>query len=215
MLLVAAGLMTEADAQRTVFDKKHFQAVNENAVVRQSAELTHNQYLEKIDQNLQNITLNASAVVTAQTIIYDGLSNVNSALKNGKAVLQLGVIVSDILSYSAQVTAMTRSEPYLLLFAEDFGRQMRERSFRLVSDVSGFVLKEGGNVLADYNARDLLLRRVTQELQLLDALVYGAWKAMYWARQRGMLRSVNPFAEFINSDRQHVEEVIRTARYLK
>lgn len=214
MLLIGAGLMTEADAQRVVYDKKHFQSVNENAIARQAAELNHNQYLEKIDQNLQTINLNVGSVVTAQTIIYDGLSNVNAALKNGRDVLQLGTIISDMISYSNQMLAMARDEPYLLLFAEDFGNQMKARSTRLLTDVSGFILKEGSNVLTDYNNRDQLLRKVTQELQILSSLAYGGWKAMYWAKQRGVFRSLNPFADFINQDRQYVEDTIRNAKYL-
>jgi hypothetical protein len=214
-LLMGAGLMNSADAQRIVYDAKHLQSVSENAFVRQSAELSHHQYLNKIDQNLQNINLNAGSVVLAQTIIYDGLSNVNSALKNGLAVRQLGTLISEILSYSSQMAGMAKTEPYLLLFAEDFGRQMKERSTRLVTDVSGFILKEGSNVLTDFNNRDQLLRKVTQELQLISALVYGAWKAMYWAKERGIFKTLNPFADFIYQDRIYVEDIIRNARYLK
>jgi hypothetical protein len=214
-LLMSAGLMSHADAQRIVYDKKHFLSVNENAVARQAAELSHNQYLEKINQNLDNINLNVGSVVAAQTIIYNGLANVNSALKNGLAVRQLGTIVADLVSYSNQMVNMGRSDPYLLLFAEDFGRQMKARSVRLVTEVSGIILKEGNNVLADYNSRDQLLRKITQELQLLVSLAYGAWKAIYWAKERGIVASLNPFAEFINEDRRHVEQIIRNAKYLK
>jgi len=214
-LLMSAGLMNAADAQRVVYDKKHFQTVNENAVARQAAELTHNQYLAKIDQNLQTINLNVGSVVLAQSIIYDGLSNVNSALKNGLAVQQLGSIVADLVNYSNQMVQIGRSEPYLLLFAEDFGNQMTARSVRLLTEVSGFVLKEGSNVLADYNSRDQLLRKVTQELQLLVSLAYGAWKAMYWAKERGIVKSLNPFQDFINQDKNHVEDIIRNAKYLR
>lgn len=214
-LLMGAGLMNQADAQRIVYDKKHFQTVNENAVARQASELTHNQYLEKIDQNLQTINMNVGSVVVAQTIIYHGLSNVNSALKNGLAVQQLGTIVADLINYSNKMVQMGRSEPYLLLFAEDFGNQMKARSGRLVTEVSGFVLKEGSNVLADYNSRDQLLREVTQKLQLLVSLAYGAWKAMYWAKERGIVKSLNPFQNFINQDKNHVEDIIRNAKYLR
>ncbi|MEJ2880389.1 hypothetical protein [Pedobacter sp. GR22-6] len=214
-LLMSAGLLNQADAQRVVYDKKHFQSVNENAIARHAAELNHNQYLEKIDQNLQRINLNVGSVVTAQTIIYDGLSNVNSALKNGRAVLQMGSIIADLLHYSNQMLNMAREEPFLLLFAEDFAHQMKARSTRLVIDVSGFILKEGSNVLSDYNNRDQLLRQVSQELQIISSLVYGAWKAMFWAKQRGIVHSLNPYNDFINQDRQHVEDIIRTAKYLK
>jgi hypothetical protein len=211
---MAAGLINQADAQRVVYDKRHFQVVNENAIARHAAELSHNHYLEKIDQYLQTINLNTGSVVAAQTIIFEGLSNVNSALKNGQAVEQMGSIIADLISYSNQMLVMARSEPYLLLFAEDFGNQMKARSTRLVTDVSGFILKEGSNVLTDFNNRDQLLRKVTQDLQLLCSLAYGAWKAMYWAKQRGTIRSLNPFQDFISQDIHHVEQIIANAKYL-
>lgn len=202
-------------AQKVVYDKKHFTAVNENGAVQNAAESTHNQYLAKIDGNIQNINTNAGSVILAQTLIYDGLRNVNSALKNGIAVKNIAIIISDIMDNSEKMMEMAKGEPYLLLFAEDISNDMKFRSSRLVTDVSAFILKEGDNMLADYNSRDQLLKRVTQELQIISSLAYGAWRAMYWAKQRGLLKSVNPYAGFINHDRTIVEDIINNAKYLK
>jgi hypothetical protein len=85
----------------------------------------------------------------------------------------------------------------------------------LVSDISGFVLKEGNNMLADYNARDQLLRKIIQQLQIIDGLSYGAWRAMYWAAERGVLASANPFANWINKDKNFANQIIINAKYLK
>jgi hypothetical protein len=202
-------------AQRIVIDPKHLATVIENGAVRSSAEVTHQRYLDQINANLQIINTNVGSIVIAQTMIYNGLSNVNSALKNGLAVRDLALIVADITGYCAQAIDMARSEPYLLLFAEQHGSEIRSRATRLVAEVSAFILKEGDNVLADYNSRDQLLRHVRYELQLISGIAYGAWKAMYWAKQRGIVASVNPFANFINQDKRYVEDIIRNAKYLK
>lgn len=213
LLALISCASTTSYGQRIVFDQKHFQTVNENGAVRYSAEMAHNQYLEKIDNNLQTININTGSVVLAQSIIYNGLANVNSALKNGLAVKDMVLLVADIVQYSRQMVDMAKSEPHLLLFAEDIGMQMKMRSTRLVNDVSGFILNQ--NVLTDYNSRDQLLRKVTQELQIICGLVYGAWKAMFWAKQRGVFRSINPYADYINTDRQVVQDIIRNSKYLK
>jgi len=211
--LLVLGIST-ASAQQVVFDVKHLQAVTQNAAIRSSAESTHANYLNSINNNLDNLNTNVGSVVIAQTMIYQGLSNVNSALKNGLAVRNMAVIIADMTGYINQAVAIARDEPYLLVVANSMAAEMRTRSLALVSDVSGYILKEGDNVLADYNARDQLLRRVTQQLQILDGLAYGAWKAMYWARQRGIIASVNPFAGFIYQDRALVSQIIRNAKYL-
>jgi molybdenum cofactor biosynthesis enzyme MoaA len=216
-LLIASLFLniSAVSAQQVVFDAKHFTAVTQNAAMRSSAETTHANYLNKINTSIDNLNTNVGAVVIAQTMIYQGLSNVNSALKNGLAVRNMAIIIADMTGYIDQAVRMARDEPYLLVFANSMAAEMRTRSLALVGDVFGFVLKEGDNVLADYNARDQLLRRITQQLQLLDSLAYGAWKAMYWAKQRGMIASVNPYAGFINQDRSYVEQIIRNAKYLK
>jgi hypothetical protein len=215
LLLPFAFYLSPCVAQSVVFDPQHFLAVMENGSVRSGAESTHNQYLGNINSNLNNINTNVGSVVLAQTIIYNALSDVNSALKDGIAVKNMSVEISDMVSYLNECLAMAKDDPYLLLFASNIESEMVTKSTALLTDVSGYILKEGGNVLADYNSRDELLRKVTQQLQILNSLAYRAWRAMYWAKERGLIASLNPFQAYINKDKQFVAQIIANAKYLK
>ncbi|NOW95966.1 hypothetical protein [Mucilaginibacter sp. SG564] len=211
-LLLYSGI---AQAQQYVVDPWHLTAVTENAVVRSSAEATHAQYLGKINNNLTDLNTNVGSVVLAQTIIYESLSNVNSALKDGLAVKNMAVIIADISSYVQQALSLAKSDPALLLVASGITSQMRTRATLLVSDVSGYILKDGDNVLANYNARDELFHKVTQQLQILDGMAYGAWRAMFWAKEHGIISKLNPFAGYINQDKNFVAQIIQNAKYLR
>jgi hypothetical protein len=218
VILLILGLLAgyfPALAQQYVIDPQHFAAVTQNGVIRSSAESAHQQYLDKINTNINDLNTNVGSVVLAQTMIYEALANVNSALKNGLEVKNMAVITADMTGYISQALELAKAEPYLLMFAGNLSAEMRTRALALVSDVSGYVLKEGDNILADYNARDQLLRNITRQLQILDGLAYGAWKAMYWAKERGVIASLNPFAGYINTDRLTVARVIQNARYLR
>jgi hypothetical protein len=215
ILLWTACFCRYAIAQEVVYDPQHFLSVTENGVVRSTAESTHDQYLGKINTNVNNLNTNVSSVVLAQTIIYQGLSNVNSALKDGLEVKNMAVIVSDMTGYINQALDLAKDQPILLLFATNIANEMRQHGILLVTDVSNYVLKEGDNVLADYNSRDQLLRKVTQQLQIIDGLAYGAWRAMYWAKERGIIASLDPFAAYINRDKLFVAQIIQNAKYLK
>jgi hypothetical protein len=214
ILSALSFLLCPASAQQYVIDPQVFASVTANAGVRSSAETTHDQYLGKINTNIDNINVNMGSVVLAQTMIYEGLSNVNSALKDGLAVKNLALIIADMSGYINQALELARADPALLLFAGRIADEMRTHSIALVTDVSGFILKEGSNVLADYNARDELLKKVTQQLQVLDGLAYGAWRAMFWAKQRGIIASLNPFAGYISKDKALVQQIISNSRYL-
>jgi len=214
LLLLSLLFGAKCWGQQLVVDPQYTTSVIANGVVRKTAEDTHNNYLGKIKTNLNDINTNIGSVVLAQNMIYNGLSNVNSALKDGIAVKRMATTTADMINYLQQCIELAKADPYLLLFATGIEHEMQVRALALVNDVSGFVLKEGDNIMADYNARDQLLRKVTQELQILDSLAYGAWRAMYWAKERGILASINPYANWINKDKTFVNQIISGANYL-
>lgn len=212
--LFSCTLVSKTYAQEYVIDYQRLEAVEENEAVRSAAEGTHDQYLGNIKTKVNDINTNASSVVLAQEIIYDGLSQVNSALKDGLAVKNITVISADILSYLQQALALAKTDPALLLVTTKMQSECRQRALLLVTDVSNFVLKSGDNVLADYNARDELLKKVVTQLQIIDGLAYGAWRAMYWAKERGIIASLNPFQAYIDHDKTYINQIILNAKYL-
>jgi len=214
LLLLAFCFKLSAYGQQYVFDPQYFASVEANQAVRSAAEGTHDQYLGKIKTNIEDVNTNVGSVVLAQTIIYNGLANVNSALKDGLEVKYMGTISADMISYLQQALALARSQPYLILFATNIADEMKLRAVGMVGEVSAYVLKSGDNVLADYNSRDQLLKKITTTLQILDGLAYGAWRAMYWAKERGIIASVNPWENYINQDKNFVQQIINNAKYL-
>jgi hypothetical protein len=213
-LLAFCFSLSASQAQSIAFDPQHFTSVVENQAVRSSAESTHDQYLSKINDNVNTINTNASAVVLAQTMIYNGLANVNSALKDGLAVKNIAKITSDIIYYLGQAMELAKDDPILLLTTSKIQNEMGPKAVALVGDVSGYVLKSGDNVLADYNGRDELLRKVIQQLQILDGMAYGTWKTMYWAAERGLVKTLNPWQNFVNQDKTYAAQIIQNAKYL-
>lgn len=216
LLLFALSFLVTvpAFAQQVIFDPQVCASVIANGAVRGAAEETHRRYLSSINSNIGDMNTNMGSVVLAQTMIYSSLANVSSALKNGLALKNLSVIAADMTGYIGKALALAKADPPLLLVTSRIAGEMRSRSLALLNDVSSFIIKEGGNVLADYNARDELLRKVTQQLQILDSLAYGAWKTMFWAKQRGMLATLTPFAAWVSRDKALVSSIIANARYL-
>jgi hypothetical protein len=213
-VLIGLCLGFSAFAQEMVFDAQHFLTVEENQAVRMSAESTHQQYLGRINDNVNTVNTNVSSVVAAQTLIYNALANVNSALKDGLMVKNITRTTTDILYYMDQAIQMAKEDPVLLLVAQNIQKEFGPKATAMVSDISGFILKSDGNVLADYNGRDQLLRKVVQQLQILDGMAYGAWKTMYWAKERGVLKTLNPFAAYINKDAAFAKQIIQNTKYL-
>lgn len=214
-LLLLATLCHAQSYVTIVYDSKHLAIVGENAAVRSAAEITHSSYVGTIKDRLEDINLNVSSVVLVQDMIHRTLTEVDQALRTGLTVRQIGQIGTEIVHECDLMLQTARDAPYLLLFAEDVARQMKNRGVNLAAEVSEFVLKEGQNVLMDYEKRDALLRKIVLELRVMRALTYSMHRAMYYAKLRGILRTVNPYSQFINQDRRMVDDIIYKVNILK
>lgn len=197
------------------YDSKHLAIVGENGAARSAAEMTHSSYLGSIKDRLDDINLNVSSVVLVQDMIHRSLTEVDQALRTGLTVKQIGELSAEIVSECDLMLQTAKDAPYLLLFAEEVAQQLKNRGVNLVAEVSGFVLKEGQNVLMDYSKRDQLLRKVVLELRVMRALAYSMHKAMYWAKLRGIFRTLNPYSQFINQDKRMVDDLIYKINVLK
>ncbi|MGO3108125.1 hypothetical protein [Sphingobacterium sp. JB170] len=214
-LLLLATLCHGQSYVTIVYDSKHLAIVGENAAVRSAAEVTHGSYLSTIKDRLDDINLNVSSVVLVQDMIHRGLTEVDQALRTGLTVRQIGQIGTEIIHECNLMVQTAKDAPYLLLFAEDVARHMKNRGVNLASEVSEFVLKEGQNVLMDYEKRDALLRKIVLELRVMRALAYSMHRSMYYAKLRGILRSINPYGQYINQDRRMVDDIIHKVKILK
>lgn len=215
LIFVIVLIVQQASAQRVVFDKYQFATVNANGAARMAAEVTGQQYYDRVNNNLEKVKLNASTIILAQTMIYESLANVKSGLRNGKLVLQMANTVKRIQTYSGYMVDAAKDQPALILFAEQMATDTKGRAIRLVTDVSDVILKEGGNVLMDYNARDELMLHVNQELQIMEGLTYGGYSAMMSAKRAGVLKQVLPFSGFIANDKTKAADIVFKYRNLK
>lgn len=176
----------------------------------------------RLNETNDNLTLiqRGQLAVTGQLLIvndlqsklYKGLSEVSGALRSLLAVKDIAAISLDIINNVEKAIHLARDNPTLLLFAEEGAREFRRRALKLSADVSAFVLKGSRDNLMDSGERAKLLTGIRTELAILRGVTYGMYRSMFWAKQRGVLRSLNPYAGFVNIDRQIADDIIRTSK---
>lgn len=218
LLLFSLVLITtavHAQGATIISDTRHLAIVNENSAVRYAAEATHNSYLGTINQKLDDIKINISSVLLVQDMIYRSLAEVNGILRTGFTVRQIGDMASEIIRECELMVQTVKDSPQLLLFAEDVAAHMKSRGVSLAMEVSDFILKEGSNVLMNYEKRDALLRKVVLELRVMRALAFSMHKSMERAKILGMLRMLNPYQGFINRDTRLADDIIYKIKIIK
>lgn len=181
-----------------------------------------NAQLNKTNDNLTLIQRGQLAVTgqlvvvnDLQNQIYKGLREVSGVVRSLLAVKDITEISIDIVEDVNKAVTIAQTNPALLLFAEGGAREFKTRATNLAAEVSSFVLQGGKSNLMDSGERAKLLNRIVNELMILRGVAYGMYRSMYWAKQRGILNSLNPYAGYINIDKQIADDIIRNAKYLK
>jgi hypothetical protein len=213
VILLLSGV--KALGQELVVDPVTSAAIAVNAGVINSQLNKTNDNLSLIAKGQMAVTGQLVIVNDLQNKVYKGLSEVASVIRNLESIKEIAECGSDIISDVGQAITYAKSDPVLLLFAEQGARDFEARAVTIAADVSAFVLKGGGNNLMDSGERGKLLNHIVAEMRILRGISYGMQRAMYWARINGVFRSLNPLAAWQNQDVRIANDVIRNAKYLK
>ncbi|RYZ42821.1 MAG: hypothetical protein EOP49_28125 [Sphingobacteriales bacterium] len=174
-----------------------------------------NDRLTLIQRGQLAVTGQLTVINEVQRSLYRGLSEVSGVMKSLLAVKDIAEISEDILSDLNKSIAIAGDNPAFLLFAEAGAGEFRARAVSLSAEVGAFVLKGGGDNLMDSGERSKLLNRIAVQLMILRGVSYGMYRAMYRARQTGLLNALNPYAGFINSDRRIADDILSKIKLLK
>jgi hypothetical protein len=217
ILILIAFLLILKDSygQRVVFDKGHLDIINSNAATRLAGELSYHASLEQIRKNTDDIAINLASVSLVQTMIHRSLTEVNEALKDAIQVKQMAYLINDIYRYSGEAIELAKGNPELMLFAEASTQQLKYRGIKILAEVSSVVLQHKEDVLMNYNVRDELIRKVLDELRIMNALIYGIRQNMYWAKARGVIKSINPYRQYIDKDLAIMDDILRKRQMIK
>lgn len=176
---------------------------------------TTNNKLTLIQTGQLAVTGQLTAVNALQKDIYKGLSEVSSVMTNLLAIKDIAEISSDIVTDVNKAASLAQSDPVLLLFAQQGATEFKTRATALAAEVSTFVLQGGQSNLMDSGERAKLLNRIVNELSIIRGVAYGMYRTMYYAKMRSILNSLNPYAGFINIDRQIGDNILQNRKTLK
>ena|SRR5690606_10114049 len=181
-----------------------------------------NRQLNNVNENLTLIQRGQLAITGQLTIandlqnqIYRGLSEVSGVMRSLLAVKDITEISADILENIEKALLIAKANPILLLFAEEGAREFKTRASNLALEVGTFALKGGKENLMDSGERAKLLNFIRTELNILRGIAFGMQRSMFWAQQRGILQSLNPYRTFINIDKSIADDIIRNSKLVK
>lgn len=129
---------------------------------------------------------------------------------------QIGVeatpVVSEIIRQQSIIYQLASDNPVLIALAFQTEKDLAHRARMLANYIAGLALSIGDLNQMKASDRKILFSHAITELRLIEGASKGLALSMVRASQK---RSLDPFADFVNQDKQLVDEIIRNAALLK
>lgn len=151
--------------------------------------------------------------------LYRTLQNRYNTLRTAIDVAQIGItakpMVSQIISYQGQIVTLVEKNPAVAFLGYQTEVEFVEKAESLLGFVSGLVLSIGDVNQMKASDRKLLFDEVISQLSRIQELSGTLVNTLSYSNLSALLRSINPFQNYIDADKEMAENIIQNAKYLK
>ncbi|TKC08019.1 hypothetical protein FA048_12715 [Pedobacter polaris] len=184
---------------RTEFDKQN-EARDKQAVTTINEEVNKT-YLAKLKNKYRELQQRYSLLGTAIDATNIGL--------------QATPMVNNIIKSQTEIYQLAEKNPALIFIAYQTEIEFLQKSKSLVYYLIGLSASMGAVNQMKQSDRKILFDFVLQELSVIQDLSRGLVNSIQYSNLSSLMRSLNPFQDYIDMDKSIVNDIITNAKYLK
>lgn len=215
LLLLAFGVKLSAAGQQSTLDI---------AGIHQLIDQSKSEHTKQVDarNNQATVTANEQANLTLLTKMknmYRTLQNRYNTLGTAINIADIGIYatpeVRQIVSYQAQIISLVEKNPAIAFLGYHTEIEFVEKAQALIGYVTGLTLSIGDVNQMKASDRKLLFDYVLMQLSEIQELSGNLVNTLTYSNLNFLLRSINPFQNYIDQDQNVAESIIQNAKYLK
>ncbi|HFI4796578.1 TPA: hypothetical protein ACGQK4_002297 [Elizabethkingia anophelis] len=211
---VFAGLIP-IKSQQVVINEKLLAQLTKNQAVRLSSDkLFFNSY-EKQKQLYDDIKGKITQVVAIQQYIYDKMTNVNMAIKQGKQLQYLYQYFGEIAQNSGEMLSLSSKNPEYAILLSKYYVFITDEGLKLKKEVTEEILRESNDFLMDPYDREILLRKIFDRARLINGTILYINLVLKNAKQTPYIYQIPVLSNYVNLDKMIVKDIIMKYGILK
>jgi len=215
LLLPFAFFLSPAFAQQSTID-----IVGMHQLIDQSKD-EHTQQVNARN-NQATVTANEQANLT----LLEKLKNIYRTLQQRYATLGTAISIADmgiyatpmveqIIKYQSEIVALVEKNPVIAFLGVQTEIEFAEKAEGLLGYVAGLTLSIGDVNQMKASDRKLLFDYVITQLSQIQELSGNLVNTLTYSNLNSLLRSINPFQNYIDADKSMAESIVQNAKYLK
>jgi len=142
-------------------------------------------------------------------------STIGTAIDALDIGMRAAPMVSQVVQDQSRLYVLAEKNPALLPLVLQSEIDLLGRSRDLLYYLAGLTASIGAVNQMKPSDRKILFEHVIAEIGILRNIAVGLLRSMEYGNLSAMIKSANPFAEYIEIDREIVKDILDNAKYLK
>ncbi|WP_235696134.1 hypothetical protein [Epilithonimonas caeni] len=205
--------MTNAQSYGLSFNDRLLAQITKNQVVRLASNESFLNSYKKQNEFYDDINKKIVQIIAIQEFIYKNLSNVNGAIKQSKKLIQIGKLLTDIGTNSADMLKLSAQHPeYSILLYETYARIV-DQALTLQEQVTKELLNEENDFLMDQYDREKILNNIYTKASIINSDILYIILKIKNRKTVPYLYQVPLLSEYINLDKYIINNIINQYKW--
>ena len=212
--VILFGASSKLCAQTVVYNDKLLIQLSKNQAIRLASNDSYWNSYEKQKKTYDDINQKIAQVIAIQEFIYDKLTNINSAIKQGKQLyylsktfLQIGINANDVLSLTAQ-------HPEYAILLNRFYIGATQELLKMQSELTNDILHEENDFLMDPYDRQVLIQNLSTKAQMINGYLICIKIRLKNAKKTPYLYQIPTISTYVNLDRMIIKGIIEKYKFI-
>lgn len=207
-LFTVIGGLTFIEGQTIVINDQLLAQLTENQAVRLASNESFLNAYEKQKKLYNDINQKITQVVAIQEFIYDKLTNINSAIKQGKQLYYLSKTFVQIGQNANDVLALTAQHPEYAILMNRFYIAAVQELLKMQTELTQDILHEENDFLMDPYDRQVLIQNLSSKAQMINGYLICIKIRLKNAKKIPYIYQIPIINTYVNLDRAIVKKIM-------
>jgi hypothetical protein len=211
-LFILLPAITGVKAQRVVVHTDLIPRMQANTEYKIMMNKRYEDKLNQVKEDRENTLAYGTTIEQVQRRVFNSLTNVDDALRNGKTVLYISKKIPQIFANLTEAAQLAAGKPYLTTIAADYAQVITERAVKLQHYLSSYVLTDDPRVLINPTDRAKFVHEVYQNIQIIDAMSGSLVRIFKMYNLQDAVNKVIPVEMYMNVDKTLIQDIIKKVK---
>ena len=211
--IIFGGLLS-VSAQTVVFNDKLLIQISKNQAVRLASNESFLNSYEKQKKLYDDVNQKIAQVVAIQQFIYEKLTNVNAAIKQGKQLYYLSNTFVQIGQNANEVLSLTAQNPQYAILLNRYYIAATQELIKMQTELVNDILREDADFLMDPFDRQALIQKLSTKANMINGYLVCIRIRLKNARKIPYIYQIPTINTYVNLDRAIVKNIMQNYQFI-